>query len=53
MEKRSDRKEMKNITFSRDITVGNKNEENRIAVGFKIFDRALKQAEEIQIACAL
>lgn len=44
--KRSDRKEMKNITFSRDITVGNKNEENRIAVGFKIFDRALKQAEE-------
>ena len=44
--KRSDRKEMKNITFSRDITVGKKKEENRIAVGFKVFDRALKQAEE-------
>ncbi|MDA7756956.1 DEAD/DEAH box helicase [Opitutales bacterium] len=46
--KRSDRKEMKNIIFNRQSTLGKKVEENRIAVGFPVFDRALKQAENYE-----
>jgi hypothetical protein len=46
--KRSDRKEMKNIIFNRQSTLGKRVEENRIAVGFPVFDRALKQAENYE-----